>query len=283
VSDFNISWFVENFANRKLTIFDIGCADLSDSIRLRRYLPDSTIYAFECAERWQQGNKDLCVKYDINYHNIAVSDYSGKQMFWPTLETSNAIDVYAGTLCDVDERFPRQENIFDTGVLVETIGLNDFCRQQSVVPDFIHIDVEGMELRILQSISTEFEPWLIWAENHYDRKIYQQLLEVMQNKGYNYFNDEFDTLFSKKNIKFSSYQSLRFEKDQCVDLKLCEKEFIQAYQTIKDPTWPIINDAKDFASLNKSIKQECLQNIWIDPVLIDQYPTIFNPNIDYNE
>ena len=280
MSDFNIAWFVENFGDHKLTIFDIGCADLSDSVRFRRYLPNSTIYSFECAERWQQGNKDICVQYDINYHNIAVSDHSGKQIFWPTLETNNALDVYAGTLCDVNERYPRQENVFDTGVLVETTSVNDFCRAHSVIPDFIHVDAEGMELRILRSISLEFEPWLVWAENHWKDNIRLALLEVMQSKGYDYYNDGFDTLFFKKHIKFSPYQPIRFEKDRYIDLKLCEKEFLQGYHGRKDPTWPTISDVNDFANLDDSIKQECLQNIWIDPMLIDQYPTIFPHNHD---
>lgn len=278
MSDFNIAWFVENFGDRKLTIFDIGCADLSDSIRFRRYLPNSTIYAFECAERWQQGNKDLCAQYDINYQNIAVSDHSGTQIFWPTLKTDNAMDVYAGTLCDINEGYPKQRKVFDTGVLVKTSSINDFCRLHSVIPDFIHIDAEGMELRILQSIDFKFEPWLIWAENHWKDKIRRELVKIMQSKGYNSYNDGFDTLFLKKNTKCSTYQSIRFEKDQYIDLKLCEKEFLQVYHDYKDPTWPTINDVNDFANLDNFIQQECLQNIWVDPMLIDKYPTIFNPH-----
>ena len=86
MSNFNINWLAENFNQKSLVIFDIGCADLNDTVRMKNILTTSVFYAFECAEAWENSNMIKANQYNRNYIHKAVSDIDGEITFYPSLE-----------------------------------------------------------------------------------------------------------------------------------------------------------------------------------------------------
>jgi len=268
MSDFNISWLKENFPDTSIVIFDIGCADLSDSIRFRRYLPHSQIYSFECSPIWQLDNQKLSSEYQINYFNLAVSDETGESHFWPCrFQSNNDVDRYAGSM--IPESNPNK--IWESPVIVKTISFNEFCQTNQVIPDFIHIDVEGMEPRILSSIDNKFLPKIIWAENVRDQTQRKNLQDTMFSRGFDFFDDGYDTLYWQKGSLLSRYQPIRWDEDPFIDLPLAEKEFLDAYRFCKNTSWPEISSFDEFLSLSEDIKKQCFDSLVIDHSLLLRY------------
>ena len=47
MSFLNLNWIKENFTNDKFVFFEIGCAHLDTSCKLRELMPAAEIYAFD--------------------------------------------------------------------------------------------------------------------------------------------------------------------------------------------------------------------------------------------
>lgn len=269
MSDFNIAWLKENLSDENLKIFDIGCADLSDSIRFRRYFPSSKIYSFECAPIWQDNNQILCKNYNIEYFEYAISNKSGHEIFYPTVvRATDDMSRYAGTLRpDLCDNLYYRDVIFQDPIIVKTITINDFCKHMNVIPDFLHVDAEGMDLVILSNLDLEFLPKLMWAEVDI---LDNQLHTEIKNKGFRSYNYGFDMLFVREDVSVTEYRPISWE-DPWVDLPLIEKEFLDAYRGLKDRAWPDITTFGQFLEINNDIKKECFENLYIDPMLRKRY------------
>jgi len=51
----NMNWLIQNLKEDSI-IFDIGCADMSDTISYKRTFKKGTVYAFECNDSWKEQN-----------------------------------------------------------------------------------------------------------------------------------------------------------------------------------------------------------------------------------
>ena len=47
MSDLNVDFLVDNFYDKKINFFNIGCSDLGDTIDFKNYLPNAKFYAFD--------------------------------------------------------------------------------------------------------------------------------------------------------------------------------------------------------------------------------------------
>lgn len=277
MSDLNCEWLVENFGGRNAVIFDIGCADLADSIRFRRFLPDARIYSFEPSPVHQKNNRTLAEEYDIFYHDMAISNRSGTAVFYPGNIDHEPMGLYTGTLVYRQNEPPTK---WLSPVSVRTITYDDFCDQNNIKPDFVHIDVEGAEPDIFSVMSDKWSPSAIWAETSLKQP---GLLEtVLVSKGYHIaFEDAFDSLFVRRPQDFSPYKSFSFDdldhdpgRMYPLECRTRMKEWLDSYGKIKDPSWPNISCVADFVNLPDHIKHECKQNFGfdIDPILLDGSP-----------
>ena len=275
VSDINCEWLIENFGDQNSVIFDIGAADLGDSVRFRRFLPRSKIYSFEPSPAHQPNNKQVAATYGIFYYPIAMSDKSGTDMFYPGNTDFETLGLYTGTL------LPRQAppEKWLPPVKVITISFNHFCEQHHVRPDFIHIDVEGAECLVLSDMSQSFKPKAIWAEI-YPMDVANPLFKIMDKQNYKAeYMDRFDALFVRDDVQLTPYTPFSFEDYNHdpmaitpVDKKIRRREWLDAYKNIKDPSWPELSRMDDYASLSESIKKECKEifNFDIDPELLEE-------------
>jgi FkbM family methyltransferase len=272
VSDLNCEWLIENFGNRKSVIFDIGANNLSDSVRFRRFLPDSKIYSIEPCPTHQKNNIETANEYNINYYNMAMSDKSGTAMFWPGNTEIDSLGLDTGTLMiDLATKYAdRTLEYWLPPISVKVISFNDFCSEQNIKPDFLHIDVEGAECLILSSMLPHYHPTAIWAEADMIQE--NQLNLFMEEQEYYLaFKDTHDNLYVKNNTRLTDYIPFSFKTYDHnplvitpLDREVRLAEWMDSYRKIKDPTWPDLVSMSDFEHLPEFIKKECREIFGFD-------------------
>lgn len=200
-------WLAENFP-KNCNIFDIGCADMRDTVTFKEILPLNRYYAFECSEAWKTKNLANAKVYEINYFHIAMSDHSNGVQFYPSeqwkgREWNNSGTTFTpGTL---------EGMIWGKPYLVESITLNEFCRKNCIIPDFIHIDVEGGEYAVLNNMDPAFRPKAVWAEIclfslHDTKTDYETFNKMMSDQGYTKVYDSgSDALYVRNDVNLTPY------------------------------------------------------------------------------
>lgn len=198
----------------KITILDIGACDFSEGINLKRLFPNSNVYAIEADNINFQNHSRNAVRFGVKPFNLAIADFDGKTTFYPSLfETKKKVDWrYAGSIVKPILKENSKEAINhdviydDKGYEVQTMRLDTFCEKNGISNvDYIHIDVEGAEDRVLSTMG-KYKPQLIFAETaHFDTKNYDNKLnlkefdDLMENLGYKVsIRYEYDTLYEKK-------------------------------------------------------------------------------------
>ena len=147
---------------RKPVIFDIGACEGEETIKYSLLFPRANIYAFEPLP----GNIELIkanfIKYGIrnaSIHQLAVSSKdsidhfyvsSGKPEYLPASDWD--FGNKSSSLLEPSKYLIETSFLtFKEKIEVETITLNSFCRKQEIVViDFIHMDVQGAELMVLE-------------------------------------------------------------------------------------------------------------------------------------
>lgn len=158
-------------------IFDIGCCEGLDAIKYSRLFPNSKIYCFEPIP----SNNDL-IKINIDKNNIAnvflfqtaLSDVIGEAEFHVSdgePEGKNVDNWRFGNKSSsllppkkAKEFFPWLK--FENKTIVPTDTIFNFCKTNNIPRiDFIHMDVQGAELMVLNGASDFISNiGLIWME-----------------------------------------------------------------------------------------------------------------------
>ena len=150
MSDINLKWLQENFADRPTVMMNIGCADLTDdSLRFKIALPRSMVYSFECAEVWQTSNYEKAKAYDLHYEHVGISYFDGQEKFYNRQYTKNPHWQYVSGFSNP---LSRKNHPIDawTEKIVNVVSLNTVCQQKNIKPDFLHIDTESEEYNVLK-------------------------------------------------------------------------------------------------------------------------------------
>jgi FkbM family methyltransferase len=161
-----------------ITIFDIGSCEGEDSIRYSRLFPSAKIYAFEPLPQNLAAIRANLAKYaaqNIEIIPIALADRTGKQQFFVSSgspeNAENTADWDYGnkssSLLEPDrhlEHFPWLK--FRPEIEVDVDTLENVCEQQNIeLIDFIHMDVQGAELKVLEGAGSFIEKIkVIWME-----------------------------------------------------------------------------------------------------------------------
>lgn len=146
----------------KITILDIGGCEGEESVRYSKLFPFSTIYIFEPLPSNQKLIKQHIEKYKVDNVELipfAVSDTKGVSHFYVSSgkpkDQPNDLDWDFGnkssSLLLPDEIKNPDWLYFKEKINVETITLNDFFVEKELGKiDFIHMDVQGAELKVLK-------------------------------------------------------------------------------------------------------------------------------------
>ncbi|TRX04539.1 FkbM family methyltransferase [Flavobacterium gawalongense] len=147
--------------NDKLTILDIGGCEGEESIRYSRIFPFSSIYIFEPVPENQKLVNENIIKYkakNIELIPLAVSDEDGFSEFYissghPENHPKNLDWDFGNKSSSL--LFPESSNNpnwlnFNEKINVQTTTLDNFFINYKIDQiDFVHMDVQGAELKVL--------------------------------------------------------------------------------------------------------------------------------------
>lgn len=207
----NLNWVNDNFNKENLVVFDIGAADMEVSKSIRHMIPSAKLYAFEAFDYWHTENEKTAIKLDINYNKVAVSDIDGTIIFHPCLTQHGQNHPFSGSIFrPMDYHTELHEQVYGDPITIDSIRLETFCKEHNITPDFIHIDVEGAELKVFQNIG-EYKPKCIWAETCafgcYDTNItIDDLDSLLSELGYyKVYQSNADTLYCQTAFEITPY------------------------------------------------------------------------------
>ena len=182
-----IDKLLEHFqTSENITILDIGACDFSEGIMLKQQFPNSEVYGIEADKINFEKNCVLAIEKGINVFNLALGDYNGKITFYPSLfEINQNIEWrFAGSIVkpifkeNSNEAINHNVTYDKEGYEIDVMRLDSFCIRNNISKiDYIHIDVEGAEDRVLSTMG-KYKPQLIFAETaHFDTKKYDNKLK----------------------------------------------------------------------------------------------------------
>lgn len=209
MSDLNLDWVKNNFDENSFVFFDIGCMDMRDSVRVRESMPKAKIYSFEASRDWTNNNLNTAIEYGIHYFQVAVCHIDGTIPFKSSVTQYGNPHLDSGSIFDLNPD-DEQGKIYSEPYDVKAIRLETFCNKLNIVPDFVHIDVEGAEYKVFQNIGN-YRPKCVWAEvntfNHYDTKTSREEFDnLMFSLNYNKIFDSFrDSLYCQNNYAVTPY------------------------------------------------------------------------------
>lgn len=212
MSNLNLEWLQENFAGKHITVFDIGCADMYDTLRMKGALPDATFYAFECANCWLEQNLVTSKIHNIHYVHAAISNVDSKIPFYPSLMRYEENWPWSGSTIIPGNDLLVNHWEWGEPYVVNSIKLSTFCN--NISPDIVHIDAQGAEYNIFSHLGN-CRPSAIWTEisefSSYDTGItYNEFYNLMTSLGYiEKFNNDYDALYVLSTASLTQYH----EKD----------------------------------------------------------------------
>ena len=190
--------------NQNITIFDIGACDGSDSIKYANLFPKSRILSFEplpsnidvFKEHLEEGKET-----NIEIVQVALSNQKGEAEFHVS---SGCPDGRQDDNWDYGNKsssllMPESNNIkkyfnwlkFETKLNVKTTTIEEICREYRIDKiDFIHLDVQGAELMVLEGAGDLIENInIIWLEVekiclYKGQPLMEQVSNFMSSKGF---------------------------------------------------------------------------------------------------
>jgi FkbM family methyltransferase len=146
-----------------ITIFEVGACEGLDTVRYARRFPESRVYAFEPVPKNVAEMKALLAEQAISNVEViaaAVSD-SNEPCVLHLSSTADGFEKKDGdwdygnkssSLLAPAQHLDRYEFVaFKETITVPSTTLRRFCDERSIgVVDFLHMDVQGAELRVLE-------------------------------------------------------------------------------------------------------------------------------------
>lgn len=191
-----------------LVILDIGGCEGEDSIRYARQFPHARIFTFEPLPQNQAIIRENFQRYGIARAELipaALSDSDGSATFH--VSTGKPRDLFCGESWNYGNKSssllpPAGETPmhgwieFKESITVPTRRLDGFLASRGIAgPDFIHMDVQGAELLVLQGAGAALDRTAaVWMEVA-DRAFYQgqplraEITRFMQTRGFHLLHE----------------------------------------------------------------------------------------------
>lgn len=159
---------------RNVQVLDVGCNDGSTSIYYGDFLPNATFHLFEAhpfiAEKAASRIAHHPRPDRFRLNCFAVGDVPGEAVLhvsrMPHAEDWRAEVSDSSSLLPPKLHTERYEFVtFDEKLKVAVKPLSNYLDQEGIVPDFLHIDVQGFELNALRGMGNYLKQLTaIWIE-----------------------------------------------------------------------------------------------------------------------
>lgn len=193
--------------SENIVIFDIGAHNFMDSITLKMAYPNSTVYAFEPDNKNIQKYSPLAKNYGVNVVELALSDEIGETTFYNSESLNGSEWTCSGSILKPVTIDGTSEGVHHKGLLynltgykVKTTTFKDFCDTHNIVPNIIHMDVQGAETKVIKGMGN-YRPKVIFAETcefdtYETNTSLQQFDELMKSLNYEIVERlEYDTFY----------------------------------------------------------------------------------------
>jgi FkbM family methyltransferase len=189
--------------NSPLLIMDIGACEGDSTVRYAQQFPQATLYTFEPLPNNMQTIKSMLshfgVQTPIKLFGLALSNQNGTADFYRSSGNPENIENVEWDFGNKSSSLLPPDKItsthqwmkFEEVVTVQTQTLLDFCKEQQISAiDFIHIDVQGAELLVLQGAGEQLNHlkaiWLEAANVTYykDQATQNEIGAFMKAKGF---------------------------------------------------------------------------------------------------
>lgn len=179
---------------------------MGDSVAYKSSIKNSKVYAVEASKEFPE-NEEKATFHGIDYTNFAISDISGEFVdFFPSEICLGKSHPYSGSILrPITEKMLTLSLSFKEAYQVKTITLDDFCKLKHIEPDFIHMDVQGAEYKILKN--TKIRPKGIVIEicalDQYETGItYSDIENLLDEMGYEiHYRDKYDAYYILRTSK----------------------------------------------------------------------------------
>ncbi len=210
MSEVNFKWISKMFGDKPIIIFDIGCANMEDTVNFKKNSKDSIIYAFDCNDFWIKLNTKLAIENGIHYFHCAFADKNGEIDFTPSLMQGTWLHPFSGSIYSPINLHGKT---YGEPIKTQCTTIDSFCDNFNVCPDFIHIDTEGAEYIIFQHMNN-YKPKLIWAETcgmyeYNTGKTGHDLAKLLVSLGYTeIYTGLGDSLYRRNDFETTQYEPL---------------------------------------------------------------------------
>lgn len=192
-TEVEIKDILTSFIDGEIVIFDIGACEGEDSIRYEKLFPKSKIYSFEPIrdniEKFKKNVENYKTK-NIHLAETALSNKIEEKLIFVSSgnpERHNGEWNYGNKSSSLLEPFEVLQNKnwlkFEKKELIKCDTLDNFCLENNINSiDFMHIDVQGAELLVLEGSTNMINSIkLIWLEVS-EKELYngQALVEDIQ-------------------------------------------------------------------------------------------------------
>ena len=211
MSNINFDWIEENVKSTSV-IFDIGCADMHDTVIFKQKLPLTKIYAFECEAHWQIKNHQVAIDNNIYYFNKAVTDFDGEIFFYPSEQLDGMDWKWSGSTSAPSKELLNHRWRWGAPYAIKSVSLNTFCNEYNIIPDFIHVDAQGAEYNIFKDMNNDIRPQIIWTEisefHMYNTGVsYDDFKKLLESKDYiELYKSNNDALYVLSTLKVTPYK-----------------------------------------------------------------------------
>ncbi len=148
---------IKPYLPKNPTIIEAGAFNGSDSIKMTRYWPKATIYAFEPVPYlFEKLVANTALYPQIKCFSYALSDSNGTATLYVSEKPEKpGIPSQASSLRKPKERLRYSSMQFPHEIKVKTITLDSWAQQYDVHSiDLLWLDLQGHELSVLQGATT---------------------------------------------------------------------------------------------------------------------------------